>query len=123
MFRFLIYLLSAFVVILGSLSQAKATPATQLELSYKDQMIHIRANHPSDHLDSHYIQRVVVMKNLKEKQYFYFPRQTSANQFKADLNYPANPGDYLEIEIYCSQGGVARGKIDVTEQETRKEPK
>jgi hypothetical protein len=93
-----------------------ATPPTNLQLAYNldTRKLHIEADHPTDRPDRYFVQKVTVIKNSKEKQYFYFPRQTSVSKFIADLAYEAVPGDYLDIEVRCSQGGAAQGSIDVS---------
>jgi hypothetical protein len=104
-------------------SHAEGSPATQLKITYLNHAIEIEANHPSQRLDRHYIKKVVVTRNLKEKQYFYFPRQSSSNKFIANLAYKAAPGDYLELEFFCSQGGVALGKLNIPQDIKEKEAK
>ena len=111
-----------FIFVYLSVLSAWATPATNLQLAYdlSKQAISIDSDHPSDRLDRHYIQRIVVIKNSQEKQYFYFPRQTSANKFITQLDYKAIPGDHLDITLYCSQGGVTQGSIDIVKSEEEK---
>jgi hypothetical protein len=94
-------------------SSAWGAPATNLQLSHDLQKINIEADHPSDRLDRNFIQKVVVIRNSKDKQYFYFSHQTRADKFVTALDYVTNPGDHLDIELYSSEGGITKGSMDL----------
>ncbi|MBI3601583.1 MAG: hypothetical protein HY209_01630 [Candidatus Omnitrophica bacterium] len=100
-----------------------AAPASNIQLSYDTdkQTLHVEADHPTDRLDRYFIRRVVVTKNPQESQEFYFSRQTSPAKFIADLDYPANPGDHLEVQLFASEGGTTQGSLDVIKAEQAKD--
>ena len=108
-----------FIILNLVISYAGASPANNLQLAYDidKQAIHIDANHPSDRLDRYYVSQVIITKNSKEKQYFYFSRQRSANKFVEDVDCQAQAGDHLDIELHSSEGGIAQGSIDVPKPE------
>ena len=102
-----------FYVFCSSVSSVWGAPAINLQLSYDSKKIYIDADHPSDRLDRDFIQKVVVTRNSNDKKYFYFSHQKSASKFIAILDYPANTGDHLGIELYSSEGGITQGGIDI----------
>jgi hypothetical protein len=108
----LTFLLLCFFYLLN-ISNAWTAPATNLQLNYDSKKIDIDADHPSDRLDRNFIQKVVVTRNSKDKQIFYFTHQTSASKFITTLDYAASPGDHLDIELYSSEGGLTQSSIDV----------
>ncbi len=100
-----------------------AAPATNMQLTYDidKQVLHVEADHPTDRPERYFIQRAVVTKDSQESQEFYFPRQTSPAKFIADLEYPANPGNHLDVKLFSSEGGTAQGSLDVMRTEQKKE--
>ena len=102
-----------FSIIFLNVPGAWAAPATHLHLSYDSKKIYIDADHPSDRLDRDFIQKVAVTKNAKDKLSLYFTHQISASKFVVALDYIANPGDHLDVELYSSEGGMAQGSIEV----------
>ena len=112
-----IKLLITILILLPTL--AKATPPNNLLLNYdvELQKLDITANHPSERLERHFIRRVVVTKNSKDTQEFYFVRQVTPGQFKATLDYKTEPGDHLDVKLSCMQGGSAEVSLDIPKSE------
>ncbi len=92
-----------------------ATPVTNLQLTYSDSTgtIHLEADHITDNLNKHYIRTVIITRNSKDKQYLYFNRQTRSDKFVTDLIYTVIPGDQIDVEIYCNQGGITKGALSI----------
>jgi hypothetical protein len=111
-----------FLVVLFASCPVWATPVTHLQLGYNidTHTLYIEGDHPTDR-DRHFIQRVLVTKNSKEKKDFYFSHQSRADKFIAEINYTAIEGDHLDVEVYCSQGGVAQEGIDIKAPTLKKE--
>jgi hypothetical protein len=103
-------------------SLVRATPPTGLEIGYSvdSHTLFINADHPTDR-DRHYIHEVIVTRNSQDKQYFYFSHQARADKFIVELDYTALPGDHLDVELYCSQGGSEKASIDVSSPNQVKE--
>ncbi len=88
---------------------ALATPPSALTITYDadKKNVHVSATHPSGRLERHYLRRVVLYINDKEKDSMYFPRQKLAWGMEEDIALEAKPGDKISVEVFCSQGGSA----------------
>ena len=119
--KFYIFLIGLILSMYSSFSGA--TPPTHIQLSYdiEAQKLYIEANHPSDKLDKHYIHKVVVVKNSQEAQEFYFTRQGEPAKFVTNLDYKADAGDHLDVQLFCIQGGKAQSSLDISKPEEKKD--
>lgn len=116
--------ISCIVIILfiSNISLVLAAPATNLKLTYSldTHMLQVEADHPTDKPDKNFLRRVSIVNNQQEPQDFYFSRQKSPSKFKEDINFQAEVGDHLEVQVYSSEGGVVSGSLDITKPEEEK---
>lgn len=96
-------------------------PATQIQVSYDSQaeMLHVQADHPTDRLDRYYIRRVLVRNAVGQEQSFDFTRQNAPGRFIADLQYKAEAGEHLDLELYSSEGGKASVGLNIPDAGTK----
>ena len=100
---------------------AFATPPGDLNLSFdvdKGQ-ITVQGPHPTQEMTEHFIRRVVVVKNDEPARTFYYPRQTSASEFKYTIELSIVPGDNIHVEVHCNQGGSKAGDLVIPEASTQ----
>ena len=92
-----------------------ATPPSSLTITYDYQtrMLHVSVSHQSDKLEKNFIRRIVVYRNGEEDESFYFPRQKVVSGLEEDIPYEAEPGDKIEAEVFCNQGGTAKAETEV----------
>lgn len=96
-----------------SILQAQASPVTGLSVTYRDGQVLIKALHPSVRLERHYIKKVVITRNKTDHKDFFFTRQADPARFESALSVEAKTGDVLDIELYCSQGGVSKERLEL----------
>lgn len=95
-----------------NLSVLWASPVTKLRIFYKEGHLFLESEHPSSRLDRHYIKKVKVIRNVKDAREFYFTRQQKLSGFDAVLAVEVLPGDVLDVELYCSQGGISKERLE-----------
>jgi hypothetical protein len=102
---------------------ASATPPLNTVIKYDaaTETLHVEASHPSDKLDKHFIRRMHVDIAGKAED-FTFTRQRLAAGFQEDVKVKANPGDHIEVKLFCSQGGTVVGSLDIPPEEAPPEP-
>ncbi len=101
---------------LFSFSLAWATPPTTLDLTYDPTagVLHVEAKHVSDHLDKHYLRRLVIYRNGVKEQEMAYTRQKYPSKFVEDLPFVAKPGETIAVEVFCSQGGSKRAELTIS---------
>lgn len=105
------------MAVLGGLttSTAYATPPSEVTLSYDKakQVLHVVAKHPSDRLTRHYLRHLVIYRNDVAVDTLSFARQMYAWGMEEDVALPAEGGDLIRIEMFCSKGGIGKGQTQV----------
>ena len=104
------------------LSSAWATPPTTLDLTYDPAtgVLHVEAKHISDHLDKHYLRRLVIDRNGAKEKEIAYTRQKYPSKFVEDIPFIAKPGETIAVEVFCSQGG--KKKVELTIDPTSPTP-
>ncbi len=104
---------------------AWATPPESLMLEYDPAagVLTISGSHPTQDRLEHFIRRAVVIRNQDEAKKFYVTRQDSASGFKFSVPFKAEPGDQLQVEVFCSQGGSKSAALLVPKPAQEAEPK
>lgn len=98
---------------LFSFSSAWATPPTTLDLTYDPTagVLQVEAKHISDHLDKHYLRRLVIDRNGAKDKEIAYTRQKYPSKFIEDIPFIAKPGETIAVEVFCSQGGSKRAEL------------
>lgn len=96
---------------------AGSTPPGDLILSYDliNMGLTAQGPHPTQDLTEHFIRRMEVVINGQEKRVFYFPRQSSASEFKETVPVELKPGDNIHVAVFCSQGGSKEADLKIAE--------
>ena len=108
-----------------SLPSAWATPPESLTLEYDSaaEVLTLAGSHPTQDRLEHFIRRAVVVRNQDEAKKFYVTRQDSASGFKFKVPFKAEPGDQLQVEVFCSQGGSKSAVLLIPQAVPQAEPK
>lgn len=111
-------------IVLSSL-RVWATPPESLMLEYDRaaEVLTISGSHPTQDRLEHFIRRAVVVRNQDEAKKFYVTRQDSASGFKFKVPFKAEPGDQLQVEVFCSQGGSKSAVLMIPKIVQEAEPK
>ena len=94
---------------------ASATPPSGMSLTYDSEknILHVSARHPSERLQRHYLRRLVISRNDVVAQTVIFSGQKLAAGLEEDIEFKAGPGDKISVEVFCSQGGSAKARIEI----------
>ncbi len=103
------------VILMAGASFAWATPPTTLDLTYDPAsgVLHVEAKHVSEHLDKHYLHRLVIYRNGAQEQEIVYTRQKYPSKFMEDIPLIAKPGETIAVEVFCSQGGSKRAELTI----------
>ncbi len=106
------------------ISSAWATPPTEMDLSYDPAQgtLHVEAKHVSDHLDKHYLRRLLLYRNGVQEQELTYTRQKYPSKFIEDIPLIAKPGEIIAVEVFCSQGGSKRAELTIDSTSTSPAP-
>ena len=94
---------------------ASATPPSDMSLTYdiEKSVLRVFAKHPSQRLERHYLRRLVIYKNDAAAKTVTFARQKLAAGLEEDIEFKAEPGDTINVEAFCSQGGSGKAQIEI----------
>ncbi|MBI3314364.1 MAG: hypothetical protein HYZ86_00265 [Candidatus Omnitrophica bacterium] len=110
------------VMLMAGTSFVWATPPTEMEISYDPAppsagqargVLHVEAKHISDHLDKHYLRRLVIYRNGVKEQEIAYTRQKYPSKFIEDIPLIVKPGETISVEVFCSQGGSKRAELTI----------
>ena len=92
------------VMFMAGASFVWATPPTTLDLTYDPAtgVLHVEAKHISDHLDKHYLRRLVIDRNGAKEKEIAYTRQKYPSKFVEDIPFIAKPGETIAVEVFCS---------------------
>lgn len=99
-----------------------ATPPMDVSINYdkEKKILHVSSAHPSDHLDKHYLRRIVIFKNDVEDKSVAYPRQKMPSGIEEDIAYDAKGDDVISVKIFCSQGGIGIAQTTVAPDQKEK---
>lgn len=108
----------------GCLPAAFAAPPTDVTVNYdaKNSALSVRAQHPTDRPERYYVRTMEIYKNGVKDKTITFPRQTYAWGIEETVEYPAQPGDHLNVVLFASEGGSGSAETVVTEIEKSAAP-
>ena len=113
----------SFFIFLFYAAMASATPPSEILLSYDTDksILHVSARHPSERLQRHYLRRLVISKNDVVVQTVTFSSQKLASGLEEDIEFKADPGDKISVEVFCSQGGSKKAELLIPKPDGEKD--
>ena len=103
------------VMLMAGASFVWAAPPTEMEISYDPAQgtLHVEAKHISDHLNKHYLRRLVIYRNGAKEQEIAYTRQKYPSKFIEDIPFIAKPGETIAVEVFSSEGGTKRVELTI----------
>ena len=112
------------VLIFCAASISWATPPSKIILTYDQdkKILNIDVEHVSSHLRKHHIRKLVVYKNDKEVQTFYYSNQTSSTGLVQDVSLEAKPEDIIKVVVTCTESGPTEEVLTIPAPPTPETP-
>lgn len=107
-------LILVLMLVTASTSSAFAHPASEIDVAIDGTKLDIAVMHEVQDPASHYIDRVAITVNGKDKFEQEFNYQTNAQEQKTSLNITSlAKGDNVEIRTNCNRGGTLSRVVTV----------